>query len=397
MFTAFFYYLRSTDLNVSINEWLSLMEALDQGLCKNLTDFYQLCRAVLIKSESDYDKFDVAFAEFFKNIKSYEEIPDEIWQWLNKELPDDLPPPKGDLFFEEKPLEKIMSLLKERIKEQKEEHHGGNYWIGTQGTSFFGHSGYHPGGIRIGGESRHQSAVKIAGERRFRDFRKDTTLNIRHFQMAFRKLRELSSRVDAPKTELDLDETVQQTCNNAGLLKIVWERPRVNTIKLLLFMDSDGSMWPYSELCNQLFQAAHQSNHFKDLKVYYFHNCIYEHLYKDPTCTRNRWVDTEWVFNNYDSEYRLILVGDANMAPSELMKPGGNVELGLYNKVPGIDWLRRIRKHYPRSIWLNPIPKDHWPYKRGAFTINKISEIFPMFDLTLDGLEGGIRKLKAPR
>jgi uncharacterized protein with von Willebrand factor type A (vWA) domain len=397
MFTAFFYYLRSSGLNISLNEWLSFMEALDQGLCNSLMDFYQLCRAILIKSEADYDKFDLAFAEFFKDIQSIEDIPEEVWQWLDKDLSDESLELGYDNLFPEYDLDELRSLLAERLAEQKEEHNGGNYWIGTNGTSAFGHSGYHPGGIRIGGKSRHLSAIQVASERRFRDFRKDATLDIRHFQMAFRSLRELSSKVDGAKTELDIDETINETCKNAGMLKLVWDRPRTNTIKLLLLMDSDGSMWPYSRLCNQLFQAAHKSSHFKDLKVFYFHNCIYENLYKEPTCIRYDWVDTEWVLNNYGSEYRLILVGDASMGPFELTRPGGNIVFGLHNKIPGINWLKKVRNHYPHSIWLNPIPKDNWPYMLGSFTIKKIGEIFPMFDLTLEGLEEGIKKLKVSR
>lgn len=398
MFITFFYLLREKGLNVSINEWFSLIEALDKGLCSSsLIHFYRLCRGILIKSEVDYDKFDQAFAEYFRDVRTPEEIPDQVWNWLDKELGEMDEAQAYEMAFKKYELDELREMLNKRLCEQKEEHNGGNYWVGTGGTSVFGHSGYNPAGIRIGGKSRHKSAVKIAGERNFKDFRQDTTLEIRHFQMAFRKLRQFSSRLDGPKTELNLEETINETCDNAGNLKLVWERPRQNTVKLLLLFDSDGSMFPYMNLCNRLFHAVNKSNHFKDLKVYYFHNCIYEHLYTGPSCRRGRWVDTEWVFNNLGSDYRVVLVGDGTMAPSELMNKGGNNYVGLYNQVPGIEWLKSIKKKYPHSIWLNPIPEYNWPYTYGEFTLQKIREIFPMFELTIDGLDAGIKKLMVRR
>lgn len=396
MFIQFFYLLRARKLNVSLNEWLTLIEALDKGLCSaSLLDFYHLCRSILVKSEADYDKFDVAFAEYFKGIETPRDIPDEIWKWLEQAIP-----PRDnydEMDFQRYELDKLHEMLRQRIAEQKEKHNGGNYWIGTGGTSVFGHSGYNPAGIRIGGESRHKSAVQIAGERNFRDFRQDNVLDTRQFQMAFKKLRQFSSRVDGAKTELDIEETISKTCDNAGNLKLVWEKPRQNTVKLLLLFDSDGSMMPYMRLCGRLFQAVNKSNHFKDLKVYYFHNCIYEHIYTDPYCRRGQWIDTDWLFKNLDSEYKVIIVGDAAMAPSELMSKGGNSYVGLYNEIPGIDWLKKIKSKYGKAIWLNPIPKSDWEYAYGYFTINKIREIFPMFELTLEGLEAGIRKLLVSR
>lgn len=396
MFTAFFYLLRDKGLHVSLNEWMSLMEALDKGLCgASLTDFYRFCKAVLVKSEVDYDRFDLAFAEYFQGVKTPDDIPDQIWKWLDKNLPEKEFDTKKK--FQQYSVDKLRELFEKKLEEQKEEHNGGSYWIGTGGVTPWGHSGYHPGGLRIGGESRRKSALQVAGERRFRDFRQDTTMDVRQFQMAFRKLRQFSSRIDSAKTELDIDGTIKETCNNAGNLKLAWERPRINTMKVLLLMDSDGSMWPYSQLCNRLFQAAHKSNHFKDFQVYYFHNCIYDHLYLDPSCTRNQWIDTASLLKNLDSDYRVIIVGDASMAPGELLSTGGNIYWDLYNEMPGIEWLYQIQKKYDHTIWLNPIKKINWPYTRGSFTINRISEIFPMFELTLDGFDSGIKKLKASR
>lgn len=394
MFLEFFYLLRAKGLQVSLNEWLALIEALDKGLAESsLLGFYHLCRNVLIKSEADYDKFDAVFAEYFKGIETPEELPEEFWSWLNQDTRErdinDKPMPDEAMLE----LEELLARFRERIEEQKEKHDGGNYWIGTGGTSKMGHGGYNNQGIRTGGEGRHRSAVQIAGERNFKDFRQDNILDVRQFQMAFRKLRQYSARVEGAKTELDVEGTIDETCNNAGNLKLVFDKPRKNTIKLLLLFDSDGSMTPYSRLCNRLFQAVSKSSHFKDIKVYYFHNCIYEHLYTTPYCRRGDWINTDWVLSNLDSEYKVIFVGDGTMAPYELLRQGGNSYIGLYNEEPGIDWLKKFKRRYKKLIWLNPIKKDEWEYTYGNFTLQQIKEVFPMFELTIDGLEAGIKKL----
>ena len=395
MFLEFFYLLRARGLEVTINEWMTLIEALDRGLAhSSLTGFYHLCRSILIKSESEYDKFDQVFAEYFQGVETPEDLPEEFWEWLSQDERERDINDKGDVddrFYRE--FEEIMRMFRERIEEQKEKHDGGSYWIGTGGTSTMGRGGYNNQGIRVGGKSRHKSAVQVAGERNFKDFRQDTILDIRQFQMAFRKLRQYSSRVDGEKTELDIDKTIDETCENAGLLKLVYDRPRKNTVKLLLLIDSDGSMLPYSRLCNRLFQAVSRSNHFKDLKIYYFHNCIYDHLYTTPYCKKEDWVETNWVLNTLDSEYKVIFVGDAAMAPSELYRKGGNAIIGLWNEELGIEWLNKFKKRYKKKIWLNPISKDSWEWAYGSTTIQAIGEVFPMFELTLDGLEAGIKKL----
>ncbi|HQC81973.1 MAG TPA: VWA domain-containing protein [Bacillota bacterium] len=399
MFIEFFFLLREYKLNVSIKEWLDLMEALDKGLAgPSLLDFYHLCRSVLVKSETDYDKFDLAFSEYFKDFSSPFEIPEEVWKWLNggtkikEELYDKIDPnaPKYQ-------LEELKQMLEQRLKEQRSCHRGGNYWIGTEGTSVLGHGGFAEQGIRIGGESRYRSALQIANERAFRDFRQDNIIDTRQFQVALRKLRQYSTTVDAPKTELDIDGTIKETTENGGFLKLVFEKPRKNTVKLLLLFDSDGSMLKYSKLCSALFQAVHKANHFSDLKVYYFHNCIYEHLYTSLHCIRGEWENTEKALNTLGSEYRVIFIGDGAMAPTELFKPGGNCRIGLYNELPGIYWLQRIRDKYPHHIWLNPIEESAWDHAYGHVTINAIREMFPMFELSLDGLEKGIKKLLVNR
>jgi hypothetical protein len=394
MFLEFFYLLRLRGLKVSINEWMVLMDAMNQGLAhSSLLAFYHLCRCILIKTEADYDKLDSVFAEYFAGIETPEDLPEEFWKWLSEE---DRERDINDKRVHEHvihELEELLEMFHERIKEQKERHDGGTYWIGTGGTSVMGRGGYNPAGIRTGGHSRHRSAVQIAGEHHYRDFRDDQVIDVRQYQMAFRKLRQYSTRVDAAKTELDIDETIDETCDNAGMLHLVYERPRKNTVKVLLLMDSDGSMLMYSDMCARLFQALRKSNHFKDLKVYYFHNCIYDHLYNNPYCKRGDWIDTEWVLKNLDEEYKVIFVGDAAMAPSELYRRGGNAFVGLFNEETGITWLDRFDKRYKKKIWLNPIQRKNWEFAYGRETIEAIGKIFPMFDLTMDGLEKGIKRL----
>ena len=393
MFLEFFNVLRLHGLKISLDEWLVLIDALNRGMAENsLMEFYYLCRNVLIKSETEYDKFDQAFAEYFKGIESVDEIPQELRDWLSHDelerMLEDMPD-----WAKEYDLDTLRRMFRERLSEQTEKHDGGNYWVGTGGTSPFGHGGYNPAGIRVGGEGRHQSAIQIAGERNFRDFRQDNELDTRQFQMAFRKLRQFSSRVDAAKTELDIDATIDATCDNAGLLKLVYEKPRKNTVKLLLLMDSDGSMRSYSKLCSQLFQAVNQSTHLKDLKIYYFHNCIYDYLYTDPYIIDGRWIETDWVFRNLGSDYKVIIVGDAAMSSYELTARGGNINWYAWNNEPGLDWLKKFNRFYHKVIWLNPIKESRWTHAWGARTIQMVREIFPMFELTLNGLDKGIHKL----
>jgi len=396
MFTNFFYTLKNFGVPVSMNEWQTVLEALELGMAgSSLTGFYYLSRALLVKTEAHYDRFDMAFATFFGDIETPEGLPEKIWEWLDKELPQLEITDEMRRQHRQLDLDELKRMLEERLAEQNEEHHGGNRWIGTGGTSPFGHSGYHPGGIRIGGEPQNLSAVKVAGMRRFQEFRTDETLGVRQFQVALRKLRQFTSRLEGEPTELDLDATVDKTCNNAGRLELVWDRPRENSIKVLLLMDAGGSMATYSRLCNQLFTAVNKSNHFKDLKIFYFHNCIYDWLFHDPHCSLNDYTDTEYILRTFSPEYRVIIVGDASMAPSELTRVGGVIEWGLYNDRPGLEWLRRLRSHFEYSVWLNPIPRDYWDWTDGAWTIRAISQVFPMHELTVDGLERAILALRS--
>ena len=408
MFTDFLYILRNYGMKTSLNEWNMLLEALNMDLNHaSLTEFYHMSRAILVKKIEDYDRFDQAFVEYFKRIESPDQLPEELYKWLAKAMAStDFDKAEIDAMWKDKTLEEIRKIMEQRLREQKEQHHGGQKWVGTGGQTPFGHSGYAPHGIRVLGHGMNRSALMVAGERRFRDFRDDSTLAIRQYQVALKKLRLLSDRNDGLKTELDIDETIDETCSNAGMLKIVMKRPRKNQTKLLLLMDSGGSMWSYTELCNRLFQAVHRSSHFKDLKIYYFHNCIYDSVYKEPTCLSKDRVATERLLNNLKPEYKVIIVGDASMAPDEFEGTGvgftyyrydytHNFDYDEKNQKSGKEWLKAIRKHFPAAVWLNPLHKRLWDYDHSTWTIVQIRKIFPMYQLSAAGLEQSIQKLKS--
>ncbi|MDQ7095543.1 VWA domain-containing protein [Desulfosporosinus sp. PR] len=398
MYANFFYQLRQEGVPVSITEWLTLMEALSLGLAdSSLSGLYYLARAVLVKSESHFDQYDLAFQKYFQGIETPEQLLDQVSQWLANPLP-------AKLFSEAERDELLRKLglpdwdhlktaLEERLRKQDAPHHGGNTWIGTGGTSPFGHSGFHPGGIRIGGESHGQSAVKVAAERNYRDYRRDATLGVRQFEVALRRLRQFSTRFDGAKDQLDLADTVEETCKNAGQLKLVWTRPRKNTVKVIVLMDAGGSMIPYARICSQLFSAVHKSSHFKDLKFYYFHNCIYDLLYLDASCNPRKAVKTEDILRSLHSDYKAIFIGDAAMAPSELLMSDGNIFWDIGNTEPGIIWLQRLARKFPHNVWLNPISERYWEHVHGNQTIKRVRDIFPMYELTLEGLDQAIKKL----
>ena len=394
MFDSFLYLLRAKGLNVSLNEWIALNEALDKGLAySGFTSFYYLCRSVLIKSEADFDKFDGAFLEFFKDIDFLNDIPQELLNWLNK--PKETPGNYDEEIAKQNmalDFKRIEEMLKERLEEQDSEHNGGKYWVGTGGMSVFGNSGNSPKGIRVGGESKYKRAFRVAGERNFKDFSEDKIIDSRQFQMAFRKLRQFSSKTDAPKSELDLDESINETCSNAGRLKLVYDRPRRNTVKVL--MDSGGSMDYYRDLCGKLFMAVRKSNHFKDLKIYYFHNSIYERLYTDAACMPGKWIETDTLLRTVGSDYKVIIVGDAAMAPYELL--GSSSYFYSYSQMGegnGLEWFRKVKGHFGHIVWLNPASMNYTPGNYWKETLGILQEEFDMYPLSVSGLETALKKL----
>lgn len=396
MFGKFFDTLKAKGLEVTLSEWLTLQEALDKGLCgSSLTQFYYVARMILVKSETEYDKFDLAFEEHFKGIRSDNEIAANMLKWLDK-------PEMNQLFHEEErhwmnqsedlqiDKDDVEEKFKQRMKDQDSEHNGGSFWIGTMGKTSFGNTGGNVGGIRVGGTTGYQSAFQVIGARKYRDFRDDRIIDNRQFQQALRKLRQFSTRLDIPKTELDIDGTIDKTCNNGGCLQIVMEKPRKNAVKLLLLMDSGGTMIPYTTLLNELFQAVNKSNHYKDVKTYYFHNCIYSKLYKTPECENGDWIDTEWMFRNLDSDYKVIIVGDAAMAPEELYSVTGNYR-GPNGGLSGMDWLQLMKKHYKKIVWMNPkMAPGNAPWREAE---TAIKNMLPMYKLTVDGLNQAMVRL----
>lgn len=398
MFSKFFYTLKDKGLEVSLGEWLDLQEALDKGLCESsLTQFYYVARMILVKSETEFDKFDMAFEECFKGVKTENEVGKNMLRWLDKSDMLELAHEEARSHLnqvEDIQVDKddVEEKFKQRLKDQNEEHNGGSFWIGTMGKTSFGNMGGNVGGVRVGGQTGYQSAFSVVGARKYRDFRDDKVIDNRQFQMALRRLRQFSTKLDIPKSELDIDETIDKTCNNGGYLQIEMMKPRKNAVKLLLLMDSGGTMIPYTRLMNDLFQSVNKSNHFKDVKVYYFHNCIYSKLYKTPECENGDWIDTEWMFRNVGSDYKVIIVGDAAMAPEELYSNTGNYR-GPNGGLSGFEWLQLMKRHYKKVVWMNPkMAPGRAPWREAE---TAVKEIFPMYKLTVKGLNEAMVKLMA--
>lgn len=387
MLLGFFYELRKQRVHVSSHEWMTLMQAMAKGLHHSSLDgFYRLARCICVKDVSEFDAFDQAFLAYFKDV--YAEA-----AAINSELLDWLKDPKHfeglsaaeKAMLEAMDLEALKKLFEERLKEQKERHDGGNRWIGTGGRSPFGHGGYHPSGVRVGGPGKGRSAMQVAEMRRFRDYRKDRVLDVRQIDVALRGLRRLGR--EGAVEELDLESTVDATCKNAGDLDLIFAPPKRNRMKLILLMDIGGSMDPYSQLMERLFTAASRTGRFASFEHYYFHNCVYEEVYEDAAFRKPVLV-TELI-NRCGRDHRLVVVGDALMHPGELMSPGGSIYFYHHNSVAGAVWLRRLADHFRHSAWLNPEPERFWP----RTTIEAISNIFPMYHLSLEGLEEAVRYL----
>ncbi|MEM9597967.1 MAG: VWA domain-containing protein [Acidobacteriota bacterium] len=379
VFADFLFLLRARGLKVSLTEWLTLMRAMAEGHSRaNLSHFYHLARALLVKRETQYDLYDQIFASHFRGVEHHFDVSDELLQWLaNPELP-------RQLTDEEKAalramdLDELRKTFEERLAEQKERHDGGSKWIGTGGTSPFGHGGTNPAGVRVGGPGGSRSAVQVATDRRFKNLRGDRILDTRQISVALRRLRRLG-REGAPE-ELDLDATIDSSAKNGGDIDLVFGPERKNRVKLLLLMDVGGSMDPHTRLCERLFSAAHAANHFRSFESRMFHNCPYEYLFTDIYYRRGE--PTADVLARIDRTWSVIFVGDAWMSPYELTHVGGAIDLFHQNRVPGLDWLRRFRDACPKSVWLNPEPQRIW----NAPSIRMVREVFPMFELTLDGL-----------
>lgn len=390
MLVPFFYKLREAGVPVSISEFLTLLEALEARLANSSAeDFYFLSRSCLVKDERHFDRFDRAFAAYFKGAE-------ELFEDLMAKIPEEWLKRMGErtLSAEEKArIEalggwgKLIETLKKRLEEQKERHQGGNKWIGTGGTSPFGAYGYNPEGIRIGqDESRQRRAVKVWDEREFRNFADTVELGTRNIKVALRKLRKFAR--EGVADQLDLDSTIASTARNAGLLDLKFVPERHNAIKILLFLDVGGSMDDHVRVCEELFSAARTE--FKHLEYFYFHNFIYESVWKDNRRRRVEKIPTQEVMRTYGHDYKLIVVGDATMSPYEIVQPGGSIE--HWNEEAGAVWMQRLTKTWPHHVWLNPEPQERWQYTPSVQLARQLVED-RMFPLTLSGLDQAIKAL----
>jgi len=386
---SFFYALRTLKIPVGTQEWLYLLESLSQNLADSSLDkFYYLARSVLVKSEALYDAYDQAFLTCFRDLPAQVNFQDQLLEWLNKSLDPSQRPAMPDI--DPLSLEELRKRFLERLKEQQEEHHGGNKWIGTGGTSPFGHSGSHPSGIRIGGPGGGRMAVKIAEERRFENYRHDRVLDIRQLKVALKRLRRLDR--EGVAEELNIDKSISETCKNAGEIELIFEAPHKNQSELLLLMDAGGSMDLYAELAEALFSAAHASTHFKEFKHYYFHNCIYSKMYTNMS--RREWVPTQELFRKFRKTFHVVVVGDACMNPYELFAANGIIDYWENEKESGLQWIKRVKEHFPQIVWLNPEPEHYWQVHP---TIRAIASHIKMYPLTVQGLTRAIDDLRKNR
>jgi len=386
LFLEFFYFLRKQGLPVTAREWLVFVEALAKGLCAaDLYRFYAIARATLIKSEKHYDLFDQCFAHYFAGATAPHGFAKALDEWLKTPIPAPQLSPEEMAMLEKHSLEELKEMFEERLKEQNERHDGGNRWIGTGGTSPFGHGGQNPAGIRVGGGGGGRTAVQVAAKRRFKDYRNDLVLDTRQIGMALRRLRRLGR--DGVASEVDIDQTIDATARNAGDIEVVLAPPRENRLKVLLLMDVGGSMDPFAFLESRLFSAAHKASHFREFHSFYFHNCVYDHVYRDARLHDR--MSSDELMRWLQPETRLIFVGDAHMAPYELTAPYGAIDYWQQNESTGRDWLKRYASHFRKSAWLNPIGQRYWRHP----SISIIKDIFPMYELTLEGLEDAIREL----
>ncbi|MDY6968038.1 MAG: VWA domain-containing protein [Spirochaetota bacterium] len=389
MFIDFFFTLKSYGIPISIHEWITLHHALSMNLNNcSLTHFYYVARAILVKNEIYYDKYDLAFLDTFEDIETTDEMLEKIIDGLRKVKELKLTE-EEKLEIEELDLEQVIRNFEEQLREGHFINHvGGNKAIGTGGRSTQGAWGYNPAGVRIGqGVSRHKRAVQIAEKRTFQNYSSNITLDVRQIRVALSHLRSLLPI--GPEEKLNVEATIDKTCKNAGELEFVWEHHEKKAAKLILMMDVGGSMTPFSSLVSRIFSAA--SSQISRLKYFYFHNCIYQDLWIDMT--RNESISTMDFLRSEDSDYKLIIIGDAEMAPSELRDINGAIDYWYHNDTPGIVWLQRIRDKFKDSIWINPLPKRGWEYVTGR----AIRQVFPMFELTLDGLDDGIKFLMQGR
>ncbi len=392
MLIDFFYTLRAAKLPVSVKEFLMLLEAMEanvvgpQSDACSMDDFYYLSRTALIKDEKHFDKFDKAFGAYFKGVEMLTDFAADVpMEWLKKILENELTP-EQKAAIEKMGWDELMETLKKRLEEQKERHEGGSKWIGTGGTSPFGNGGYNPQGIRIGGKGGNKSAVKVWDQRAYQDYDDSIELGSRNIKVALRRLRRFAR--EGAEDEFDLDNTIRSTAANAGYLDIKMRPERHNNVKLLLLMDVGGTMDEHVSRVEELFSAV--KGEFKHLEFFYFHNCVYDFLWKNNRRRFAEKFDTWDVIRKYNKDHKLVFVGDATMSPYEILQPGGSVEYN--NEEAGAEWIKRLTHAYPKFAWINPEPLGVWQYRQSISIIQQLVSN-RMFPLTLKGLEDAMRML----
>ncbi len=389
MLISFFYGLKKAGIPVTIRELLDLLAALQSHLVfASIDDFYVLSRAILIKDEKYFDKFDRAFGLYFNGLEEFDDLLEKLIpeDWLRKEFEKALSEEDKARLKSLGSLEKLIEEFKKRLEEQDEKHAGGNKWIGTGGTSPFGQEGYHPEGIRVGPNGKNKRAVKVWDKRDFKDLDDSTEVGSRNISVALRRLRKFARTGAAD--ELDLPDTISSTAKNAGFLDIKMRPERHNAVKVLLFFDVGGSMDPFIRTCEELFSAARTE--FKHLEYFYFHNFIYESVWQNGYRRQSESIDINDILHKYSKDYKVIFVGDASMSPYEILQPGGSVE--HWNQKSGREWFEKLDKNFDKIAWLNPVPEDQWHWTQSIEICQSLLE-GRMYPLTIKGLESAMANL----
>jgi len=393
VFLDLFYGLREAGVPVGLQEWQGLMTALEKSLHgQSLDRFYYLARACLVKSEAYFDAYDRVFARVFHGVEGSLDIQEEILDWLRDPKNFQQLTPEQRAALERLSRDELMRKFLETLAKQNERHDGGGRWVGTGGHSPYGHGGEHPTGIRVGGPGKSRTAMKVWEERRYKAYRTDATLDLRQWKVALRRLRRLTR--DGVASELDLDETIDETCKNAGEIELVFRPPRRNNVRLLLLMDVGGTMDPYFEPMSRLLTALHEEHGLRELRAHYFHNCIYERVYTSAALLRSESIPTGDLFRLLNPSWKVLIVGDAAMHPAELMEAYGNIDPREETATPGIRWLQQIRDYFERVVWLNPDRPDAWEQ---THTTRLVKGMFPMFHLSVDGLGEAVGALVGAR
>ena len=390
MFLKLFYTIKFSGVPITIREYLDMLKGLNKGLCgsNKIEDFYNFARLCLVKDEKYYDRFDLAFKNFYEKNNDFflelkKKIPEE---WIKNQLKKFFSEDTKNKIKNDKDWEEIMKEFEKIFSQQKKKHQGGNKWVGTGGTSMFGNSGYNPKGIRVGGEAKNNKAIKIWEKRIYKNLDDKISLNTRNIKVALRRLRKFARLGN--ELEFDLEETVKSTSKNAGVLDIKFRPERTNKIRVLLFIDIGGSMDEHAKISEEIFSAAHSE--FKSLDFFYFHNCIYENVWKDNRRRNTNLKSTDEILRLYKKDTKIIIIGDATMSPYEIVYPGGSIE--HWNEKPGSYWVEKIVNNFDKVIWLNPEKKENWEYSQSTKILKELTNNF-MYELNISGIETGMKEL----